>query len=544
MSSSSFYPDGTAYQEYTDAAGNAALAEAARDAAIAAETATEGYAGTASDAAAAASTAAAAAQAALDAFVAGGGGGGSGAPTDADYLVKTANAGLSAERAVTDTPTVSWDWSTSGQAKAQIVADSILNTHLRNSTALSVIGNATNASADPADIVAGTDGHVLRRSGAAIGFGTVPAATITGLATVATSGSAGDLGTGTLPAARLPNPAATTLGGIQSFAAVANQWIRSISTSGVPAASQPNFTDLAGTIAVAQHAANVITNAKLAQVSTATFKGRATAGTGDPEDLTATQATALLNAMVGDSGAGGTKGLVPAPAAGDAAAGKYLKADGSYAVPPGSAGAADGLISKTFPGVSATLTIPTGATRALVKMWGAGGGGAGADAAASANMSFAPAGGGPAYVEKYLTGLTPGNTLVWTRGASGAGATGAGNTTVAGSDGGNSTLASGTQTISTITAGGGKGGGGVDLQVGGLGGTTGTNGDFVMSGQQGGGGFELLDTIAAPGASTTPVMGGVGGAGMGHGGEGSFSQGAAATGGNGTNGGIMIEWFA
>lgn len=38
-----------------------------------------------------------------------------------------------------------------------------------------------------------------------------------------------------------------------------------------------------------------ITNAKLANVATATIKGRATAGTGDPEDLTAAQARALLN---------------------------------------------------------------------------------------------------------------------------------------------------------------------------------------------------------------------------------------------------------
>jgi hypothetical protein len=38
----------------------------------------------------------------------------------------------------------------------------------------------------------------------------------------------------------------------------------------------------------------------------------------------------MLNALVGDSGAGGTKGLVPAPAAGDAAAGKFLKADGTW----------------------------------------------------------------------------------------------------------------------------------------------------------------------------------------------------------------------
>lgn len=81
-----------------------------------------------------------------------------------------------------------------------------------------------------------------------------------------------------------------------------------------------------------------VTNAKLANMAQATIKGRASgAGTGDPTDLTATQATAILNAVVGDSGAGGTKGLVPAPSAGDAAAGKFLKADGSFAVPPGTA---------------------------------------------------------------------------------------------------------------------------------------------------------------------------------------------------------------
>ena len=45
-----------------------------------------------------------------------------------------------------------------------------------------------------------------------------------------------------------------------------------------------------------------------------------------------------LPAMVGDSGAGGTKGAVPAPASGDAAAGKFLKADGTWGVPSGSTG--------------------------------------------------------------------------------------------------------------------------------------------------------------------------------------------------------------
>lgn len=45
---------------------------------------------------------------------------GSGAPTNADYLVKTANGSLSAERVVTDTASVTWDWATAGQAKASV----------------------------------------------------------------------------------------------------------------------------------------------------------------------------------------------------------------------------------------------------------------------------------------------------------------------------------------------------------------------------------------------------------------------------------------
>lgn len=78
---------------------------------------------------------------------------------------------------------------------------------------------------------------------------------------------------------------------------------------------------------------DVITNAKLANMATQTFKGRTTAGTGDPEDLTATQATALLNVMVGDSGAGGAKGLVPAQVAGDST--KFLRGDGTFQTIPG-----------------------------------------------------------------------------------------------------------------------------------------------------------------------------------------------------------------
>ena len=55
---------------------------------------------------------------------------------------------------------------------------------------------------------------------------------------------------------------------------------------------------------------------------------------------TAAALTGILDNVVGDSGAGGTKGLVPAPASGDAAANKFLKADGSWTVVD--AGVSDG----------------------------------------------------------------------------------------------------------------------------------------------------------------------------------------------------------
>lgn len=75
-------------------------------------------------------------------------------------------------------------------------------------------------------------------------------------------------------------------------------------------------------------AANVAISIASTAISDATAAGRSM--------LTAANAaaqTALLSAFVGDSGAGGTKGLVPAPIAGDAT--KFLKGDGTFASIPG-----------------------------------------------------------------------------------------------------------------------------------------------------------------------------------------------------------------
>lgn len=80
--------------------------------------------------------------------------------------------------------------------------------------------------------------------------------------------------------------------------------------------------------------ANKVTNSMLAQVSTAIFKGRTTAGTGNVEDLTATQATALLDTFTSS-----LKGLTPASGGGTT---NFLRADGTWAAPSGGGGGTPG----------------------------------------------------------------------------------------------------------------------------------------------------------------------------------------------------------
>ena len=103
-----------------------------------------------------------------------------------------------------------------------------------------------------------------------------------------------------------------------------------------------------GTGSFAATVANdAITNAKLANVATATIKGRVTASTGDPEDLTGTQATTLLDTFTSS-----LKGLAPASGGGTA---NFLRADGTWAAPSGAANP-----ETTLP------TMPTGWTNVNV----------------------------------------------------------------------------------------------------------------------------------------------------------------------------------
>jgi hypothetical protein len=78
------------------------------------------------------------------------------APGNADYLVKTANSTLTAERVVTDTDTVTWDFDTPGQAKANVPAatDALAGVVELATDAETIAGTDTTRAATPAGVAA------------------------------------------------------------------------------------------------------------------------------------------------------------------------------------------------------------------------------------------------------------------------------------------------------------------------------------------------------------------------------------------------------
>ena len=87
--------------------------------------------------------------------------------------------------------TISGRTISAGIGPGEIADNAVTNAKLRDSGALSVIGRAANTLGDPADISAGTDGHVLRRSGTTLGFGT-----LTGISLASGAVTAGKIAAG------------------------------------------------------------------------------------------------------------------------------------------------------------------------------------------------------------------------------------------------------------------------------------------------------------------------------------------------------------
>lgn len=121
---------------------------------------------------------------------------------------------------------------------------------------------------------------------------------------------------GSVAATQLPNPSATTLGGIQSLAAVASKWINTIATSGAPSATQPAFTDISGQATLAQ----------LPTLGANTVLGSIAGGA--PIALSTAQYTSLVNAFTTT-----LNGSVPNPGT---VASKFLRDDGTWQTVSGS----------------------------------------------------------------------------------------------------------------------------------------------------------------------------------------------------------------
>ena len=237
-------------------------------------------------------------------------GGGGGAPTTAEYLVKTADATLSAERVVGDSTSVVANWVTGGQVSFERAALTGDVTASANSNSTTIANGVVSTAKLGGDIT--TAGKALLDDADAAAQRTT-------------------LGLGTL---------ATQSGTFSGTSSGTNTGDQTITLTGDVTGS--------GTGSFAATIANdAVTNAKLANVATSTIKGRVTAGTGDPEDLTSTQATTLINEFTSS-----LKGLAPASGGGTT---NFLRADGTWASPPGGGSASFNWTAKTT-----TYTAVTG----------------------------------------------------------------------------------------------------------------------------------------------------------------------------------------
>jgi hypothetical protein len=193
----------------------------------------------------------------------------------------TGNAATSTAFAATPTQCSSNLFATGGAANGNANCSSVAASQVTG-LAASATTDTTNASNISAGILASARGGAGAIAGAlkGSGAGVVSQAACADLSNAAAScatdtTNAANIASGTLDTARLPNPTASTLGGIESYAAVSHQFVSSISTSGAPSSVQPDATDITG---LAASATTDATNAS--NISTGTLAAtRGGAGT-------------------------------------------------------------------------------------------------------------------------------------------------------------------------------------------------------------------------------------------------------------------------
>lgn len=222
---------------------------------------------------------------------------------------------------VLDTAAISGDATVSASGALTIANNAVTFAKIQNSAAagMSVVGRSANSAGVFAEISAGTDGHVLRRSGTAIGFGEI-----------ATAGIANDAVT----FAKIQNSAAAGLSVIGRSANSAGDFAEIAAGTDGHVLYRASSTSLTfGQLPTASIANSAITYAKIQNVSSSNrLLGRSTAGAGVVEEITCT-ATGFnlisLNSQPGGVIYGGTGSTVAFTAAGSS--GQFLKSNAAAA---------------------------------------------------------------------------------------------------------------------------------------------------------------------------------------------------------------------
>lgn len=210
--------------------------------------------------------------------------------------------------------------------------DAVTNAQLANADPLSVIGNSTNASANPTYIAAGLDHQVFRRSGTSLGFGAI---NLSSAQAVSSRLGLGNGGTGAV----LADPGEDALfgwddsGNTAAFvtfgAGLTLSPTNVLSSSGLNDGDKVDI-EVSSSGTVWQIKPNVVTNAELENMLPFTIKGNNTGSAIDPQDL-GPAAVANMLPLFDDV----DQGLVPGSGGGTT---NFLRADGNWAAPGGGGG--------------------------------------------------------------------------------------------------------------------------------------------------------------------------------------------------------------
>ena len=454
-----------------------------------------------------------------------------------------------------------------------IANSTVTNAKLADMAAHTFKGNNTGSAAAPSDLTAaqltaeldtfttslkglapasvGGTSNYLRADGT---WATPPnsGGTVTSVSVTTANGVSGTVATAsTTPAITL------TLGAITPSSVAASGTVTGSNLSGTNTGDQTitltGDVTGSGTGSFAATIANsAVTNAKLANMANNTVKGNVSGSAAAPSDLTPTQLTTLINTFTSS-----LSGAAPASGGGTT---NFLRADGTWAAPPGGSGS--GIDVQVF-SANGTWTKPSGAKIVEIFLFGGGGGGGSGCKYSSGISRFGGAGGGGGgftHIEG-IQASTLGSTVSVTIGAGGTGGTAVSANTTDGNVG----VAGGSTIFGSYRAFGGAGGGkgqqtttvagtaGVGRESGGAGGLSNGKTPATVSFASGGGGaggdVNSADTVISGGAGAaagatwmgTPIAGGAAGTASTNAGAGNSPATNSALAGSGGGGGYSAS---